>query len=99
MPSLTPAQVRAVAKLARLNLTDAEVEKFATELTSILQYVDMLQEVDTTGVEATAQVTGLTNAFRDDEIAVHPHAKPDDLLATSPLPIVEHQIVTPSAHD
>lgn len=99
MATLTPDQVRHIAKLARLSLSEEEIERFSTEMTSILHYVDMLQEVDTTGVEPTAQVTGLSNAFRKDEIRTEPIAKPEELLATSPLPIVERQIVTPSAHD
>lgn len=97
MPSLTPAQVRHIAKLARLSLTGAEEEKFAQELTSILGYVDMLKEVDTSSVEATAQVTGQTNSFREDAVRTD-GAPPDDLLGCSPLPVSDHQIVTPSAH-
>ncbi len=97
MSSLTPDQVRHIARLARLRLSDAEVEKFTKELTGILQYVDILSEVDTSAVEATAQVTGLENALRVDEL--NPASvSPDALLATSPLPIKDHQIVTPSAH-
>ena len=97
MTSLTTDQVRHIAKLARLRLTDAELEKFPRELTSILQYVDMLKEVDTTGVEPTAQVTGLTNVFREDQIR-QSATSPDALLGCSPLQVTEHQIVTPSAH-
>ena len=97
MPSLTHDQVRHIAKLARLELSDEEVAKYATELTSILGYVEMLQEVDTKDVEPTAQVTGQKNALRADEIRT-PLALPDALLATSPLPIAEHQIETLSAH-
>jgi aspartyl-tRNA(Asn)/glutamyl-tRNA(Gln) amidotransferase subunit C len=94
---LTTDQVRHIAKLARLRLTDDEVQRFTTELTSIFQTIDILQKVNTEGVPATAQVTGLTNAFREDE--VRPQSiPPEDLLATSPLPIVERQIQTPSAH-
>ncbi len=96
MTTLTATQVRHIAKLARLRLSDAEVEKFSRDLTSILSYVDMLGEVDTTGVEATAQVTGQTNSFRDDVIKTK--ATPDNLLGASPLSISDHQIVTPSAH-
>lgn len=97
MPALSKDQVRHIAKLARLRLTDAEVKKFSTELTQILQYVDMLSEVDTKGVEPLAQVTGQANVFRDDALWLSP-ASPDSLLATSPLPIADHQIISPSAH-
>lgn len=97
MSSLTKDQVRHIAKLARLKLTEEEVEKFTTELTSILTYVDMLKEVDTKNVPPTAQVTGLHGKLREDEIR-KPLASADELLATSPLPITDHHIETPSAH-
>lgn len=96
--SLSHDDVRHIAKLARLSLSEEEVALFAGQLTSILGYVDMLREVDTTGVEATAQATGLNNVFRPDELRAEPLAEPDALLATSPLPITDHQIETPSAH-
>jgi aspartyl-tRNA(Asn)/glutamyl-tRNA(Gln) amidotransferase subunit C len=97
MTQLTHEQVRHIAKLARLRLTDEEVERFTTELTSIFKTIDILTKVDTKGVEPTAQVTGLTNAFREDEVKTLPFGT-EELLNTSPLPIVERQIQTPSAH-
>jgi aspartyl-tRNA(Asn)/glutamyl-tRNA(Gln) amidotransferase subunit C len=97
MTQLTKDQVRHIAKLARLRLTDEEIEKLPHELTNILGYIDMLKEVDTTGVEPTAQVTGMMNSFRDDVVQPQITA-PEALLQTSPLPIVERQIQTPSAH-
>jgi aspartyl-tRNA(Asn)/glutamyl-tRNA(Gln) amidotransferase subunit C len=66
--ALTSEQVAHVAHLARLELEAAELEKMRVQLSQILDYFDMLGEVDTTGVAPTAQVTGLTNAFRDDEL-------------------------------
>lgn len=97
MTSLSQDDVRHIAKLARLRLTDEEVARFAPQLTSILGYIEKLNEVNTDSVEPTAQVTGLTNRSREDEI------KPlgpttDELLGCSPLPISDQQIVTPSAH-
>ncbi len=97
MASLSHDQVRHIAKLAQLDLSDKEVEKFSKELTQILGYVDMLGEVDTSKVQATAQVTGQTNVLREDIPRVG-GTNPDELLACSPLPIADHQIVTPSAH-
>jgi aspartyl-tRNA(Asn)/glutamyl-tRNA(Gln) amidotransferase subunit C len=97
MASLTPEQVRHIAKLARLTLTNAEVEKFATELTSILAYVDRLTQVNTEGVEPLKIATGVTNNWREDVVQQH-QASPDALLGCSPLPIIDHQIQTPSAH-
>lgn len=94
---LSPAQVRHIAKLARLEISDAEVEKYVRELSSILDYIEKLKEVNTDGVEPTAQVTGLANAFRDDVVApLGPSTA--ELLTTSALPIEEQQIETPSAH-
>ncbi len=97
MASLTTDQVRHIAKLARLQLTEEEVQRFTTELTSIFNTIDVLQKVDTKGVEPTAQVTGLHNMFREDTVKPS-MAAPEDLLNCSPLPIVERQIETPSAH-
>lgn len=97
MTKLSPDDVRHIAKLCRLNLTDSEVEKFSTELSSILEFVEKLQELDTSAVEPTPQVTGLTNVFRKDEVACD-GATTKELLDSSPLPIVDSQIQTPSAH-
>ncbi len=64
---LTKDQVKHVAKLANLPLTDEEVTKFEGQLSETLDYVDQLNEIDTTGIEPTSQVTGLENVLREDE--------------------------------
>lgn len=64
---LTKDQVKHVAKLANLPLTDEEVTKFEEQLSETLDYVDQLNEIDTAGVEPTSQVTGLENVLREDE--------------------------------
>ena len=97
MINLSNDDVRHIAKLARLNISDDELGKFSKELSSILAYVEILQEVDTTNVQPTAQVTGLSNSFREDVIE-HNITSSEELLQCSPLPIVESQIQTPSAH-
>jgi aspartyl-tRNA(Asn)/glutamyl-tRNA(Gln) amidotransferase subunit C len=66
--SLTKEQIQHIAQLARLELSKAELEKYGDQLSGILNYVDQLQEVNTEGVEPTAQVTGLNNIFREDAI-------------------------------
>lgn len=63
---LSRAQVEHIAKLARLNLTSDEVDKFTSELTVILTYIDQLQAVDTTGVEPKNQFITAENVFRED---------------------------------
>lgn len=64
---LTKAEVRHIAKLASLKLTEKEVEKFTSQLSEILEYIDILNELDTGGVEPTSQVTGLENVTREDK--------------------------------
>ena len=97
MATLTTDQVRHIAKLARLTLSDAEVKKFTTELTSILEYVDRLQKVDTKNIEPLKNVTGQQNSWREDAVTTDV-IDPDALLECSALPIVDRQIKTPSAH-
>jgi len=68
MSKLSIKDVEHIAKLSRLELTSAEKEKFAKQLSSVIDYVQELNEVDTSGVEITAQVTGLINVTVADEI-------------------------------
>jgi aspartyl-tRNA(Asn)/glutamyl-tRNA(Gln) amidotransferase subunit C len=63
---LSEEDVKHIAKLANLTLTQIEITKFQTQLSAILGYVDQLQQVNTDGVEETSQVTGLTNVFHQD---------------------------------
>lgn len=95
--ALSSDDVRHVAKLARLDLTDEEVTRFTKDLGGIFELIETLRQVDTKDVEPTAQVTGLANVTREDVIRTD-GAAPDALLATSPLPLREHQIETSSAH-
>ena len=60
-----------VAHLARLELDEAAVEKFSHQIGTILDYVDTLNRLDTTGVSPTSHAIFLTNAFREDEIKKH----------------------------
>jgi len=59
-------QVLHVARLARLRLTDDEVERMAGELSKILEYVETMNELDLEGVEPTSHVVDLTNVLRED---------------------------------
>jgi len=58
--------VRYVAQLARLNLSDAEIEKFQTQLSQVLNYVEKLKQVDVSHVEPTAHTSPVFNVFRED---------------------------------
>ncbi len=62
------AQVRKVAKLARLDLSDAEVEEFAGQLSAILDYVERMNQLDTKEVEPLAHCLPIHNVFREDVV-------------------------------
>lgn len=84
MAKLTRDDVLKLARLARLDLSDAEVQEYTEELSEILQYVEMLQAVNVDGLLPTNQVTGLTDVMRKDEIKDYGY-KPEDLLKNVPL--------------
>lgn len=65
---LTSVDVRKVASLARLKVSDAEVESLLGDLTAILDYVDVLNEVDTQGVQPMVHAVELHNVLRTDEL-------------------------------
>jgi aspartyl-tRNA(Asn)/glutamyl-tRNA(Gln) amidotransferase subunit C len=79
---ITKEEVLYVAALARLNLDDNEIDRFAGQIADILDYVDKLDEVDTDGVTATSHALSLTNAFREDE--PREHLERDKALANAP---------------
>ncbi|WP_447979792.1 Asp-tRNA(Asn)/Glu-tRNA(Gln) amidotransferase subunit GatC [Candidatus Nitrospira bockiana] len=64
---ITKQEVEHVAKLARLEITEAETEAFTRQLSSILTYIEQLKAWDTAGVEPTATVIEQANVFRADE--------------------------------
>jgi aspartyl-tRNA(Asn)/glutamyl-tRNA(Gln) amidotransferase subunit C len=80
--SLTADQVRWVAHLARLELTDAELETMTPQLSAIVDYVNQLQQVNTDGVEPLAHALEIHNVFRADEPA--PSLPVDEALANAP---------------
>lgn len=66
--SLTADEVRHIALLSRLELSDAEVEKYTRELGHILAYVDQLNELDVEGVEPMTHAIPMSNVFREDTV-------------------------------
>ncbi|MDD3481190.1 MAG: Asp-tRNA(Asn)/Glu-tRNA(Gln) amidotransferase subunit GatC [Patescibacteria group bacterium] len=83
MSKIDKEKVKEVAYLARLELTEKEVEKFQGELSDILGYVETIQKVDTKDVEPTAQVTGLTDVWRVDKKSPSNLSR-DEILANTP---------------
>ena len=66
--SITREEIKHIAELSRLELSEEEMAKLGDQLSSILEYVSQLNEVDTKKVEPTAQVSGLTDIWRVDEV-------------------------------
>ncbi len=83
MATLNRDDVLKLAQLAKLELSDEEVDTFKQELSSILQYVEQLDAVDVEGLEPTTQVTGLKNVMREDEVIDY-GVSHDDLLRLAP---------------
>lgn len=79
---LSSEQVRHIAWLARLGLSEAEVEKFCLQLSNILENFEILKEVDTENVSPATHTILLQNVFREDEVAAsYPQV---DVLANAP---------------
>lgn len=83
MSKLSREQVLKLAKLSRLRLTEDEIKKYQEELSNILDYVEQLKKIDTTGLEPTFQVTGLTSVMREDIVKLQ-QSKPEKLLEGVP---------------
>lgn len=75
-------QVVHVGRLARLGLTDAEIDRLTTQLSDILDHFEALAAVDTDGVEPTAHPLPLQNVMRPDSVA--PSLRRDDALGNAP---------------
>lgn len=75
-------EVQKIAMLARLKLTEAEVEQMSHQLGAIVEYIEQLQEVDTEGVEPLAHCLPVQNVFRED--IVQKSLTPDEALANAP---------------
>lgn len=83
MVKLTKQDVLHVAKLAKLDLTDSEIEKFTSQLSGVIDHFSELSEVDTEGTEPTSQTTGLENVYREDEVNVDRSLSQDDAVSGS----------------
>ena len=79
---ISPEQIRHVATLARLALTEEEEHAMTETLDAILTYIDKLDEIDTTEVEPTAHVLDLGTRWREDVVTNHPDT--EALLANAP---------------
>ena len=80
-PKISLKDVEHVARLARLELSEADKERMRRELDSILSYIDKLRALDTEGVEPTAHAIPMTNVMRDD--MPRPSLPQEDMLANA----------------
>ena len=80
---VTKEEMRHIAALARVAMTDEELERMRDEMSNILDHFDVLQQVDTEGVEPTAHTADVRSVMRDDE--VRPSATKEDVLSNAPL--------------
>ena len=83
-------KLKHIAQLSRIGISDQEAEKYAGQMNSILDYMKILEEVSTDGVEMTLQVTNLKSVTRPDQVEESLDAQA--LLATSTLPKISGQI-------
>ncbi len=79
---LSREEVLRIARLARVGLTESEINRLSEQLSHILESFEILQQVDTTGVPPTAQSVSLQSVVRDDEVA--PSFPANDILANAP---------------
>ena len=80
--AITSAEVDKIAKLAKLDLSEDEREKFTSQLSDIISYVEKLSELDTKDVEPLAHVNDLMDVFREDES--RPSMEKEDVFKNSP---------------
>ena len=82
MMKLSREEVLHIARLARLGLNEAEVDRFREQLSDILENFEILQQVDTSNVPPTAQSITLQSVMRNDEVT--PSLPSDEILANAP---------------
>ena len=80
--SLSPEQVKKIAELARLELEESEVQKYAQQLSNILEFVEKLNKLDLSGIEPTAHAVSVATPFREDQTV--PFQKQEAVLSGAP---------------
>lgn len=83
MTKITIDEVKKLAALAKLSISEQEIKNYQEKFDSILEFVSTLNSIDTEGVKPTSQVTGLTNVTRADVIQ-ESQVSTDELLAGAP---------------
>lgn len=81
---ISKQEVKHIAKLARLGLTEREIEKFQKELSKILDYIEKLKEVDISNVEPTSHSVLVENVMREDQESQKSKVKSQKLMELAP---------------
>src|SRR6056297_1517762 len=82
MPDVSREVVEHVANLAKLDLSDEEIDRLQNEMGRILEHADKLQEVDTDDIQGTSHVIPMTNVYREDEVGES--LTPEEVVANAP---------------
>jgi aspartyl-tRNA(Asn)/glutamyl-tRNA(Gln) amidotransferase subunit C len=90
MTKLSRDDVLKLAALSKLKLSDDEIGRLQNELGEILDYVNLLDSVDVSGLKPTYQVSGLKNVYRKDEVNDYSY-QTQDLLKNAPVPLQDGQ--------
>lgn len=88
MTELSPQDISHLSRLARLNLTEEEIARYAQQLTSVVGYVEQLAQVDTSKISQIKGVTGLHNVFAGDQprsVSDLAQINQEDVLSGAPL--------------
>lgn len=91
--TISKEEVFQLARLAQLQLADEEVSQLQNDLSNILEHINKLMELDTSGIEPTYQVTELRNIFREDKVQISPVSR--EKLIELAADKANHQIKVP----
>lgn len=94
--TITQEEIKKIATLARINLSSKEEKYYAETISAVLDYMKILNEVDTTGVEPTYQVTGLENVVREDVVVASKYSA--ELLKQMPQ-VEDNELVVPGVFE
>ena len=81
---LSKDEVKKIANLARIEISEEEAGKYATELSDILGFVEKLNETDTDEIEPIAHITGAKNVIREDEVVEYSDKTKEDIINNFP---------------
>lgn len=82
---ITEGEVKHIVKLARLTLSEEELQTYGRQLNTIIAHVEQLRELDTSGIEPTSHVLPITNVMRDD--LSMPSLSNEEALKNAPDPV------------